>query len=284
MYAINYLVNKMEWKYLPNISSIYDEKVKETAEYIKFLKLIIKPNSCVLYREPALKYQTQQLNKIYKEKKYNPSALDTSMLRSTVVLVIYNFMESISCFLMQDIHDHVFKQFKKHNKGWTLNRFNESLIMKIFDYINNKGYSRDSINRYLTNTSTSLDSDIIFEWLNNTLKNSISENKEGEKFLKWFSGNVDVRKIKEMILPFGIDQKYLENIANEYKRAIKLLDIKDGRNILAHGAQTFAEFGNDRTLEDIEVNFQCVHKYFDGLLDVVNDFLKYDKYLKNLNQ
>jgi hypothetical protein len=277
----------MEWIYLPTISSIYDDKVSEVTEYFKFLKLLTQPHSYILYREPALLYQTKQLNKIYNEEKYNLTSIDTSMLRSSAVLVIYNFIESISCILMQDIHNHILECFNKHknrNDSWTLNRLNPSLREKIIDYANTKGDIKSCIKKYLSSESTSLDTQIILEWLKCTNEESSSKNNQGKLFHKWFSGNVDVREIKKMISPYGIDCDLLNNITKKTKRAHKILEIKNGRNNLAHGSQTFAEYGSSRTIEDLETDFQCIQDYFNSLLDIVNDHLNRCRYLENSNQ
>lgn len=274
----------MEWEYLPDVSSAYDDKITEINEYIYFLKLLMKPHAHVVYQEPALLYQTRRFNTNYKECNYYLSNTNTSTLRSSAILVIYNFIESISCALMRDIHTHIsdcFKTYKSQNINLTLNQLNIQLRNKIILYAKNKGDIEKCIIDYLENTSTTLDTQIISQWITCIHGDPSSNNNQG---FKWFNGNVDVKEIRETILPYGINSKFFDELKKKSGRASSIYNIKKGRNELAHGFVTFKDYGNTKSIDEIETDFINVQDFFNGLLDIVNNHLKLYGYLENLDQ
>ena len=77
---------------------------------------------------------------------------------------------------------------------------------------------------------------------------------------------------------------FLMNLKKKSGRASSIYNIKKGRNELAHGFVTFKDYGNTKSIDEIETDFMNVRDFFNGLLDIVNNHLKLYGYLENLDQ
>ncbi len=78
-----------------------------------------------------------------------------------------------------------------------------------------------------------------------------------------FSGNLDAQKIRELATKYGFDTPY---------DGRNLVTIKNKRNRLAHGEQTFYDIGKDFTVGELE-NFKDETLVF--LSDVINKIEKF---------
>ena len=93
------------------------------------------------------------------------------------------------------------------------------------------------------------------------------------------SGNLDMRKIKELAKSLGIDMELYKMqdkdiIANDF------LSIKNKRNKLAHGEDSFSSIGSVLTFSDLRRYKDNVYVFLGMVIDKFDDFIKNKKYYK----
>lgn len=89
---------------------------------------------------------------------------------------------------------------------------------------------------------------------------------------KVFNGNVDSKKIREKLTEFGI------KTSNAYKEE-RLNAIMVARNRLAHGAESFGDYGKDLTAGELIRDYERVSTLLASVLDDVEEFLNQRHYL-----
>jgi hypothetical protein len=93
---------------------------------------------------------------------------------------------------------------------------------------------------------------------------------------KMFSGNIDAKKIKNLSKNYGFT---CNTNAKESKDGECLRTIKDKRNDLAHGVESFSEVGKEYTIQDLErMKNECI-AYLSGILDNIEEYLNNQRYL-----
>ena len=98
---------------------------------------------------------------------------------------------------------------------------------------------------------------------------------------KLFSGNIDCGVIEKYCKKYGIrvlpyrhdDEALLWN--TEIIKAIK-----DKRNLLAHGSESFAQCGQNMPIDTIDDNLKSVEAVLMGVFNGLNNFLTRQKYLR----
>lgn len=148
---------------------------------------------------------------------------------------------------------------------------------------------RNSINAVLASIHSSratfrtLSDNLKKIWINQESKNTshekimlIAETILKNEMLKFekdcinISGNIDARRIREILRQFG---------GNEIGNGRDLQTIKDKRNKLAHGEFTFSEIGQDCTMKDLILYKQETEQYLSSVLDEIQDYIDNKKYL-----
>jgi hypothetical protein len=89
---------------------------------------------------------------------------------------------------------------------------------------------------------------------------------------KVFNGNVDSRKIREKLSEYGV--KTTNAYADDRLHAIMV-----ARNRLAHGAESFAEYGKDLTAAELSRDYERVSALLGSVLNDVEKFINERHYL-----
>lgn len=89
-----------------------------------------------------------------------------------------------------------------------------------------------------------------------------------------FSGNLDARKIREL-LTGSLGIKYEYHCDNEER----LLLIKNFRNQLAHGERSYSELGRDYLKSDIEKYCNATFDYLEGFIKIIEIYILEEGYL-----
>ncbi|WP_054928181.1 MAE_28990/MAE_18760 family HEPN-like nuclease [Burkholderia sp. E168m22] len=92
---------------------------------------------------------------------------------------------------------------------------------------------------------------------------------------KVFNGNVNSRKIREKLTEFGI------KTTNSYKEE-RLNAIMIARNRLAHGAESFGDYGKDLTAGELIRDYERVSTLLTSVLNDVEEFLNQRHYLSGV--
>lgn len=184
------------------------------------------------------------------------------ILKSSCVLILYNFVEST----VSNLTRYIYEEFNKENITF------EKTCLEIRSlYLESLAKNTFSQN---TNHKTYLK-------LIEDISTTIVEKKILKLDEKIFnvSGNIDGEYIANITKKLGL------NFNTESKAIFKNNDfyigkIKDDRNILAHGEESFIVKGQNYSTSDLKKYFLEISKIFDDLQNVFEEYVKNKKYLK----
>lgn len=186
------------------------------------------------------------------------NAIVNPMQKSSCILVLYNLIESMFSKLLKHIHDTV---------------LNGSIM---YDTLNDN--IRKTILMYYESTLSNIGKNHIeIEGIFYTHRVNIPYKELMERY-KLFSGNLDAKEIREVI-----KNKYGFIIKNERNLNVsELLEIKNGRNKLAHGETSFRDYAIEKnlTIQDIDNLRIKVFDFLDSLIQEFESYLNSQDYLK----
>lgn len=273
-----------KWHYLPEVSSCFSEKVEEIERHLSLLAIMLSKGAVIEYKSDMGKMKQKRVLEL----------CDTHPLKAGAVLMIYNFIESISTALMKDIHEYLNGELPSR----ALTEISEKLRNTIINF--NCNLKLNDLKEYFDNYANkkdSIDKILIDGWLKKSKELATEKDDEGVLYDKYFNGNVDFRKLKTELDALGLKSCLIDDIVSDKsrrrykihadskkKRPSSILEIKSGRNRLAHGSMTFSEFGQKKSLDEIKMHFENIQGFFDGLFDIINNSLKRQYHVQNLNQ
>jgi hypothetical protein len=97
---------------------------------------------------------------------------------------------------------------------------------------------------------------------------------------KLFSGNVDARSIRDTAKIYGFD--IAEHDIAESRNGLRLLNVKNKRNELAHGKISFEECGHETSHDELISIAQETIAYLKAVLTGVEEYAANKKYLSEL--
>ena len=169
------------------------------------------------------------------------------ILKASLILMLYNVIESTICNLLTELFDTIIKKNKSIDK--LPNRLQDTIYtyyLKIIDKdIKKLKEFRGCDNIKICNISY----------------------LDINKHFKLFSGNLDSKLIREISKKLGVDLP--NNIDEPY-----LLFIKNTRNRLAHGEKKFSEACQDITLDEIKKMCRKVTIYLEEVTNTYEFFLE----------
>ena len=180
-----------------------------------------------------------------------------NILKSNLFLLLYNLVES---------------SFKKSLESICLNITNDEItyirvIPEIRKIWINKQYKNFESTCVIPREMQK--SEFLMNKINNIAQDIINIEFDNE-----LSGNVTTKQIKDLTTEYGLQSdEILEKEANS------LFIIKNKRNNLAHGNESFSECGRDYTLEKLEKIKDESVDYMRFILTHIKEFIKDKKYL-----
>lgn len=168
------------------------------------------------------KLEAQILLDLIAELSTQPSAVTKiAMLKSAVVLLFYNMIESMTTIVLTRVHEVV--------RTESYANLRDELRVLWVDYFINKHPEK---NRF-QNLEETIGGHISFPVLDDYLKR-----------INLFSGNLDARALDDILKQYGMNA--LASPGRE-----KLLEIKNKRNKIAHGEEMFKEACRSKTTSEI---------------------------------
>ncbi|MCP4699963.1 MAG: hypothetical protein GY862_24395 [Gammaproteobacteria bacterium] len=169
---------------------------------------------------------------------------------------LYNLVESVVTQSLEKIHFHIC------GKNIQFSNLNENIQKLVISYYykaisQNRSNDKETVNYLhelllLNNESFGLTYD--------TMTN----------FYALYSGNLDSRKIRKVLENYGI---FYDNPSNELKT------IKEKRNTLAHGEESFEECGRSMTYEQLNVLKEKTYLYLDDMIQSIESYLANENYI-----
>jgi len=223
---------------------LYNERINEINLYFDFL-------FDILDRRPKLKFSDE-------EKGFDRDLIH--ILKANAYLVVYNLIESTVCNAIEDIHTTL-----KAETELCADKLNIELAKRAFKKVNEQTISQAN----LSNTSVGIF--IVKEWLNDHDK-VIKSNKN-----PLFSGNVDARKIREVAELYGFSHQTDKEVTRDGRSLVK---IKNTRNNLAHGTDSFKDRGQQTSVDELKTMKDEVIAYLGQVLTNIESYLNTQLYFR----
>lgn len=179
-----------------------------------------------------------------------------SILASSLCLMLYNQVESTAFSCVESIYDGV------HERQVSFDRLVPGFKKKILNDCRQSYHSADSIILGLSNRDI-----------------SAALARASLKLDKVFSGNVDARKLREVLGHYNL----VVTAPSQLNQGGDLLNLKTARNSLAHGSSSFDKYGRNYTLADLCKLRDNVREYMAHLIDLTASYLEAEAYLEPLN-
>ncbi len=177
-------------------------------------------------------------------------------IKAAVVLMLYNEVEAIITDVLNIIHEQVLEDKYKYSE---LSLCIRKIIILYIDGIHEK-----------SNKDTFVDN---FAELIEMLAERNNVNLSYKDFNKWyqlFSGNLDSKEINKILKKYGI---------KEVEGQTELQTIKNMRNKLAHGEESFEEVGRQVTYQQLDVMRSRTYSFLKNVILNVDDYIENNIFL-----
>jgi hypothetical protein len=173
-------------------------------------------------------------------------------IKASVILMLYNAVESTMTTCLERLHEILIRQ------NLMFDNCNDNLKQLVAVYYENaKEKSSDIHNRAPHILS-------FYEYVKNSRSFDLSY-MELSKYYSLYSGNLDSRSIISVLNKYGIDFD---------EKATELKTIKDARNKLAHGEQSFEEIGRDLSIQQLQHMKEQAFEYLIKIINVIEDYIE----------
>jgi uncharacterized protein YutE (UPF0331/DUF86 family) len=189
------------------------------------------------------------------EVEYSIVTVKTS-LKANIVLMLYNAIESTLTKSLERIHE---KIKEKQLKYCDLRKEIKKILAIYYGYSMEKSGNVNSAMEYALQLADFINGDICF---------NISYKELVQKY-PMYSGNLDSREIITVLKRYGI--VYEEHCS-------ELKTIKDDRNKLAHGEDSFEEIGRSLSIPQLEEMSYRTFEYLEKMVREIECYLDEEKY------
>lgn len=198
---------------------------------------------------------------------------ERKIMKATIFLMIYNMLENIIPLALKKVCDTVNKKklkYKDSIKELQLIHITQKQLQKK----SNNNEMRDAINQVFEETLELYTYDL--NW-----QDTSKVQKQLQIFKRFFSINGTIRTSdlrRELEEKFAIKYPNHQNFKHIDADSSHLLNC---RHELSHGIKTFNEIGRDYTIQDIEKIYKNMVSFLDGLIYILNKYVKDEKYLRS---
>lgn len=186
---------------------------------------------------------------------YNVMTVKTSM-KANIILMLYNAVESTLTKSLEKVHEKIKEQRLNYADLCIEIR---KILAVYYGYSMEKSSNANTAMEYVLQLADFINGNICFD---------ISYKELIQKY-PMYSGNLDSREIKTVLKRYGI-------VYDE--RCSELKTIKDDRNKLAHGEDSFEEIGRNLSIPQLEEMANRTFEYLEKMVKEIECYLDEEKY------
>ena len=187
----------------------------------------------------------------------SPDAINISVIRSSVIVSLYNIVESTITQTLTKIHSEINTKEVSYNS--LSKEIKDLALIYFYKHKEKRSNIHDSI-EVLHHTVDLIRGEGVF----NVPYSELAENYQ------LYSGNLDAKSIRKVMKKYGII------ISEDFGQKIK--KIKDGRNQLSHGNISFEEFGRNIVLNTLNEYLLDVENLLTEVINKTSQYLEEEKY------
>lgn len=234
---------------IPLTDALLRERNTEVARYLEFLQVAIERRAKITAKDGEL---TLDL-----------SLELTHTLKANLVLLLYSAMEATLVQLLDEIHEVI------GSNCTDTDMLNKNLMYVILETV--KKANKDSLSLFTAPLHQSLFSHWISDWQG---KSQAKEKRENG-----ISGSVDGRIFYTQLKKFGVVPPTTDDKPPSHLTSPSLKIVKDKRNMLAHGEQSFTDLGRELSVTRLVEDTTAVFKTLENISTEVNTYLQEQRYL-----
>lgn len=186
---------------------------------------------------------------------YNYMTVKTSM-KANIIMMLYNAVESTVSQCLEKVHDRINANNLKYEE---LSDDIKKLIAVYYGHSIDQANNVDNAMEYVLRFS---------DFINGNVNISISYEELTKKY-QMYSGNLDTREILNVLKKYGI---------NFEQRCSELKTIKDYRNKLAHGEESFEEIGRTLSVQQLQEMENRTFEYLETMITEITKYLDEEKF------
>lgn len=228
---------------MDNAKNDFDYRKIEVEDYFSFLKIINDDATLIKYVNGAEIVEKKISNKLQ------------TMFIANAFLILYNLIESTVKNSIVEIYNKI-KEDKNSYENLSENLQKIWINQKI-DNLKEGTYNHDTLLKTIQNIAKNV-----------LAKETIALSKDDINI----SGNIDAKKIRELAENIGFEQS---------SNGRNLQNIKDKRNRLAHGEQTFYDVGKNFTFKELNGFKQETFDYLTDVIEKIEKFIVDQEYVAN---
>lgn len=188
---------------------------------------------------------------------FNYLTVKTSM-KANIVMMLYNAVESTVGQCLEKVHEKINARNLNYND---LSEHLRKLMAVYYGHSIDKSKTVDTAMEYVLQFS---------DFVNGNTNVAISYEELTKKY-QLYSGNLDAREIINVLKKYGISFE---------QRCSELKTIKDYRNKLAHGEESFEEIGRTLTVQQLEEMKKRTFEYLEKMIEEITRYLDEEKFKK----
>lgn len=186
---------------------------------------------------------------------YDYMTVKTSM-KANIIMMLYNAVESTVSQCLEKVHDRINANNLKYEE---LSDDIKKLIAVYYGHSIDQANNVDNAMEYVLRFS---------DFINGNVNISISYEELTQKY-QMYSGNLDTREILNVLKKYGI---------NFEQRCSELKTIKDYRNKLAHGEESFEEIGRTLSVQQLQEMENRTFAYLETMITEITKYLDEEKF------
>ncbi len=228
---------------MDNTREDFNTRKDEIENYFKFLKIFDYDNTRLQYSIDGIVHFERIESRFL------------TILLANAFLILYNLIEST-------VRNSIIELYLKiEEENISFDRLNENLqkiwIKQETDNLQEGNFRQETLREYVMNIAKTI-----------IRKETIKLSKDSIDF----SGNLDAQKIRDLAKQIGF---------NETRNGRNLVSIKEKRNRLAHGEQTFYDVGKDYSVSDLIDLKNEAFQYLNDIIQKIEDFIDNESYKNN---
>ena len=190
---------------------------------------------------------------------YDSTTVSTS-IKANIIMMLDNAVESTVGNCLEKVHEKIKSEKLKYND---LSDELKKLIAVYYGYSIEKASDIDKTMDHVLKFA---------DFVNGNIDFVISYSELSEKH-QLYSGNLDTREILNVLKKYGIVFE---------ERCTELKTIKDYRNKLAHGEESFEEVGRTLTVQRLEALSNRTFEYLEKLICAIDEYLNEEKFKRQI--
>lgn len=222
---------------------------REVMAYVRFLRVALESQAALVAKDGRVALPL--------------SKNITHTLKANLLLLLYSAMEATVVQLLDEMHSAIGSQCTSADE------LNSELFLLVV-----RSFKESTGGVNAQTMQQPLHQSIFQAWFNDWKQRDGKKRRSGG-----ISGNVDSKAIYSQLKRFGVVETGQDDCPPAHLAHPSLKLVKDRRNVLAHGEQSFVTLGQGLAFEELVIDARYVFRTLAKVVQEVNLYLESERYL-----